>query len=503
MAIHESVTASHTTTRPLEIAASPRSSVSADTSQSPRTPASPFLHNLHHRFRKGSNASSSMSSDATTSHATQAHTNPADRAETAQSAKRFLLSIVRNDWEFPVFEDSPVTEDSLKKDEILATREPAAWRTRQEAQSDIDLDSDGSINGHTRRKKRAISDPYKFENPDAIAASITERKVKRRRKVEAEMQWNDGLTLWSARRDAWTAAVESIPSKTLPTEQPNSHSHSIEPRSNDAPTTDVYGRNSQSTASSTQAVVNGESTPDWPLPAMSDISASSQSPHLPATVPGIDSDRNIPPPTGLVPLPERYPADSVDGPYLPIYPPLFPTSHTLRSRIKPAAYPTIYSKVVVQSLSPNVPIPLTHMIGALVDGWKAEGVWPPQTMAEHQAQIARKNGKNGRKGETAFGRWRRDQEEKRNMVKRANGMANMTKHNGQDDGDDEKKGFRRSITGAAKKLFGMNDEQETDGGLEKLGITFSENEDMMEDGLLVKDTQMMAEGQAPDAHGHS
>ena len=41
-------------------------------------------------------------------------------------------------------------------------------------------------------------------------------------------------------------------------------------------------------------------------------------------------------------------------------------------------YTAIYSKVVVQGLTPTVPIPLSHMVAALVQGWKAEGNWPPK-----------------------------------------------------------------------------------------------------------------------------
>lgn len=476
----------HAHPKPLQIAASPRSSVSVETSQSPRTPASPFLHNLHHRFRKGSNASS-MSSDAAGSHAMPAPPSPSDRTETAQSAKRFLLSIVRNDWDYPLAaSEQNVTEESLKKDEILAAREPTSWQTRRETQSDLDMDSDAS-NKYARRKRKS-SDPYRFENPDAIAANMTQRKLKRRKKIEVEMQWNEGLRLWDARRDAWTGAVgHGVPGRALTGLH---QSESMVPEAQLAEEPLVNGSLPDSQARSTAvATTNGDSQSGWPLPPPTESNGASAMLSA-ATTAQTDNQIPLEPVSStLVPLSDRAPTEEeLNGPYLPIYPPLFPTSHTLRSRIKPAAYPTIYSKVVLQSLTPNVPIPLTHMIGALVDGWKSEGNWPPQNAAEQQAQLSRKN---VRKGETAFGRWKREQDEKKKLMKRNGEASNAALEEFEEHG---KKGFRRSFTGAVKKVFGMHgDDEDADGGLEKLGITFSQNEDNMDEALMIEDTRPVTE----------
>jgi hypothetical protein len=61
-----------------------------------------------------------------------------------------------------------------------------------------------------------------------------------------------------------------------------------------------------------------------------------------------------------------------------LYPPLLPSSNPVRASIKPSIYTAIYSKVVVQGLTPTVPIPLPHIVAALVQGWKAEDNWPPK-----------------------------------------------------------------------------------------------------------------------------
>ncbi|RMD44666.1 hypothetical protein DV735_g488, partial [Chaetothyriales sp. CBS 134920] len=88
--------------------------------------------------------------------------------------------------------------------------------------------------------------------------------------------------------------------------------------------------------------------------------------------------------------------------------------HTLRSRIQPLAYPVIYSKVVVQSLTPNIPIPLTHMIKILVEGWKAEGNWPPPNSQPALAAAAAAAAARTKAGRSArFLRWKRERDSAR------------------------------------------------------------------------------------------
>jgi hypothetical protein len=54
------------------------------------------------------------------------------------------------------------------------------------------------------------------------------------------------------------------------------------------------------------------------------------------------------------------------------------TSNPIRASITPAMFPSIYSKVVIQGLTPTVPINLADMTKAMVQGWKADGQWPPK-----------------------------------------------------------------------------------------------------------------------------
>lgn len=382
-----------------------------------------------------------------------------DPAETAQSAKRFVLSVIRNDWEWPPPEQGTVsggenlTAQEQKQESLLAHRGPVGWRTRFEGASDLDLDV-SPVTSTGRRKTKQGSDPYRFESPDAIANLIQEQRYKRKRENSEETAWNDGLRTWTERRDAWTAAQGNKPQKR-PSADVESHGHTVSPlRTHKESYSSDESRHSQRAHDSAPKQTNGSQSGIGRRPSI-------------AVDDTTDADNTLG-------------DDDLNGPYLPIFPPLFPTSHTLRARIKPAAYPTIYSKVVVQSLTPNVPIPLTHMIGALVDGWKAEGNWPPQTLVEQQTHALLKRAKGAQKGETAFQKWRkeRDAQKPRDDFLEDGFDGEMAI-----DDEEEKRGFRKSISGAVKKVFGRHGVVEEDGGLAKLGLSFDVHESE-DDGAL-------------------
>ncbi|KIX04216.1 uncharacterized protein Z518_07770 [Rhinocladiella mackenziei CBS 650.93] len=368
----------------------------------------PFLHNLTQRLRKGSNASS-QSSDL------PPPPDPVTKTESTRAARRTLLSIVKDDWEYP--------STAVKENPQIPHREPISYRLREESQSDLEAEEVFS-----RRCTKV--DPYKFEDPDAVGNVIAERKRKRRRLLEEEMQWNEGLRIWSERRDAWTRAVKHRPRE----DQASPHSPSS---SSKRPS--HKSRLSRSLFPERNTLQSTDSSNSWPASPTS-------------------------------PTPESSSIDSIEstssgelGPWLPIYPPLLPPDDTLRDRIKPAAYPTIYSKIVVQSMTPNVPIPLTHMIPALVEGWKAEGNWPPQPTA-----ISAADAKKGRRS-SAFSKWRKEHHHDTKAAELATGN------------EDGKSRVKRSIGMMRRVLGGM-----PSNGLDELGIEFCEqDEDEMERNVLL------------------
>ena len=285
----------------------------------------PRMAAFHRRFRSSTSnsAADSMTSTERTESASLV------KGEASRSAKRFLLSTIRDDWAFPT-PQPPQAQDSL-------CRKPLDYRIREEGSSDPEPLSDEQYDARDPMVF-TDSDPYKFESPDAVASTIVQRKRKRRRLLREELGWNEGLGNWVDRRNAWCGALKQRPNRPrekIDDVQGNGHSASV--------ATDLPG----------------------PLSPLSAISASSSSPSQSA--PESKDD-------GEPPMPQ----DDLE-PVLPVYPPLLPEDNSIRASIRPAMYPAIYSKVVLQSLTPTVPVPLPDMIGALVQGWKSEGNWPPKS----------------------------------------------------------------------------------------------------------------------------
>ena len=99
---------------------------------------------------------------------------------------------------------------------------------------------------------------------------------------------------------------------------------------------------------------------------------------------------------------------------VPIAPPILPPDNAIRASIVPQAYPSLYSKIVVQGLSPTVPINLSDMVQALVQGWKRDGEWPPKSEPE----------KNGHVNGSTKGSGRRLARRSVGRVKRVLGIGN-------------------------------------------------------------------------------
>jgi Protein of unknown function (DUF4050) len=313
-------------------------SVQRNSQDSSKRPVSPNMSSFHRRFL--SSASSSAPEKMADTEA--AKRIPLDNSEAAKSAKRLLLSVIRDDWTYPPVEPQ-MTLDS-------AGREPLDYRIREEGSSDAEAHSDEPYDGRDPMVF-TDSDPYKFENPDSVAMTIGERKRKRRRLVKDELGWNEGLRTWVDRRNAWCGAVEQRPRKRT-AEMGNAQDGGYEL----PPTLDS----------------------SIPLSPLSQMSASSSS--VADSGPTYEEDEVLNGP------------EEDQGPLLPVYPSLIPEENLIRCSIKPTMYPVIYSKVVLQSLTPTVPVRLPDMIGALVQGWKSEGNWPPKS-AVPSASIIQEGGR--------------------------------------------------------------------------------------------------------------
>ena len=79
----------------------------------------------------------------------------------------------------------------------------------------------------------------------------------------------------------------------------------------------------------------------------------------------------------------------------PLPEPLIPSTNPVRASINPAIYPSIYSRVVIQSTTPNIPINLADMTSALIEGWKMDGEWPPRVKNLEPTVSQRKDKQEG------------------------------------------------------------------------------------------------------------
>ena len=318
---------------------------------------------MSHRWRKASSASytrddvpasngSVASPDTAASRGSAAsllQDTTKSRAEASRNAKRYLQSTVKDDWAWTPQSGGGV---EMRNDAVR-------WESREEGMSDLETEREQRRRSKMQRYSQEMADPYKFEDPDAVGRVMDERRRKKRKMVTEECQWNVGLREWGERRDVWTGA------KLRGEKRRGGGLGRVHERNESAGT---EGSGSLSVGSEERG---GEST---------------------------DS------------LDDGTGQQGEDGTVLlPIYPSLFPEDNLLRSRIQPSAYPTIYSKVVIQSLTPNIPIPLTHMTKILVEGWKSEGNWPPSGTPQLQQASALGAAKTARKN-SAFLRWRKEKE---------------------------------------------------------------------------------------------
>ncbi|KAF2272914.1 uncharacterized protein EI97DRAFT_351650, partial [Westerdykella ornata] len=167
------------------------------------------------------------------------------------------------------------------------------------------------------------ANPYKFESPESVGDAVERRRRARRRKLrvrqQEEMAWNEGMKVFIERQEVWTGAATVRRHRArLPHE------------------------GAQSTG--------GPGPPD----GSASLDGSQGQHHT-----GDDtSDESV---VSLAPLAPRLLADN-----------------PIRTSIRPSVYQDIYANIVVRGRPPSVPVNLSDMTRALVQGWKGAGEWPPK-----------------------------------------------------------------------------------------------------------------------------
>ncbi|CAL5868221.1 uncharacterized protein PFLUO_LOCUS2445 [Penicillium psychrofluorescens] len=322
-----------------------------------------------------------------------------------RDAKLFVREVVRNDWEFELSAvpdgahstTSPSTTKPLSS-ALANNREAVEWRERE-------FDSSGS-----ELEPQSSDHDLDLETSSALKAAgdlDIERRRKRRRQMEEEMAWNEGLRVWLARRDAWSgartkrqiraqekrkvAADEKQMESTTDESRRSKDSEVIATGTSAQPVTDGDVHENDDKPPAVQAAKTEESLGfadhDQHLEEPSQRHQDQEEEH--STAPDEETKRKASTETSITEPDQHAPPgtdvaaadseeDELDEPLLPVAPPFISTSNPIRAGINPSIYPSIYTKVVVQGMTPTVPVNLADLTNAMVQGWKTDGQWPPK-----------------------------------------------------------------------------------------------------------------------------
>ena len=322
--------------------------------------------------------------------------------DAARSARLFLMQHVRDNWEWPpterkrkgsenrgavshgpsggtneVHDNNPATTSttrlasthSLSHEQYLAP--PTRFQARTYGSSttssvlsspwgsaDDAAENDGEDDGDRGRSSNGVGmHGFKFDSPDSVADTVRTRldtrRRRRRARVVAEMQWNDGLACWVRRRDAWTGAV------SLPPDDDDDDDDDMLP---DA-AAERKGKRKRPAESSDASDEHGGA--DGAGDSDRDSGASSRA----STV------SRATPPAVRAPRPGSWCTAAAPATHVPVAAPLLVTN-PIRAAISPRLDAAIFEQIVLSDRAPQVPINLADMTRALVAGWRARGEWP-------------------------------------------------------------------------------------------------------------------------------
>jgi hypothetical protein len=300
-----------------------------------------------------------------------------------REARRMLQGRVRTDWDYPALpkyqekEERPRPSSQNEESKVAGFKfhtpladehlEPLEWRERDYASSDADSEEDDNQIAAVKvgAEKSLFGGLHKSKDVVGIAEDISNRRLARKRKrkelLEEEMVWNDGLSHWTARRDAWCAANTAEQVRALESR------HGEDSKVNSASATASVGSTPRTSTSSASAHAASNST----------------SATTPDAIPGVF----VAPPSHML---------------VPVMAKILP-HHPIRKKISPTMYPEIYNKIIVQARTPSVPINLSVMIWALVQGWIDDGEWPPKP-GPIEKSLTKKKGGSVKDGVKSFAR---------------------------------------------------------------------------------------------------
>lgn len=227
----------------------------------------------------------------------------------------------------------------------VVSEDPTHYKALLEWDSDVQADSASvTANGHGY-------------DDDSEPLSKVERQARKRRDLRKEMEYNEGLACFEARRTAWTQAktvrVRVKPDVPAPVTPQHSPRRFFFRRSvSSSPSATQHNGQSLSIGSAASST-DGTPEKDGEKEHSKKDSTSQVSDH---------SDSGLHPVETIVPVPA----------------PILPPQNILRASIQPSNYLQLYDKLIVNSLTPSCPINLSDMLPACVAGWKRDGEWPPR-----------------------------------------------------------------------------------------------------------------------------
>jgi len=340
-----------------------------------------------------------------------------EKQQEIREARRLLKEQIRNDWDYPPLpayrapsrpgqeenDNQPDDEPTVAGFRFSPGRrgegvdgpvsEVQGWRS-WEYSTESDLDDEDELQSPT--STGGAKSMYKFEGPDSVGVHISDRRLARRRKrqkiLEEEMIWNDGLAHWVRRRDAWCGARTVTQVKGLENQDHQPEDGEAELSNSDSATSSLRSSVSSKTQHSAREPTSAVTTPDLVPPTGQPAPPPPPPPPATATA----SSAVAPPRSELL---------------IPVMATILP-DHPVRRRITPMMYAEIYSKIIIQSRTPSIPINLLTLVSALVQGWKDDGEWPPKATAPEPSVGKRRQARGGsnasessfRHGVKAFGR---------------------------------------------------------------------------------------------------
>lgn len=346
-----------------------------------------------------------------------------NRDAAVREAKLFIRQVVRNDWEFNPTSNPDGTRPSSSSSSssfvgtLSQNREITEWRCREFDSSGSELEPQSSDQSEDEE-----SSPGVIKMP---GDPVVEQRRRRRRQMQEEMDWNEGLRRWIAQRNAWSGArtrrqirAKEQKRKMAGTQisgkdQSAANVNPVTTNTTATTTTSAEeGGMGASPSTGTQAIGETVETGDASvLSSQAEATLSlaerekieeqqrrqdQEEEH--STAPEEEAKRKGSTETSIT-EPDQHISSKGSSNYaaiddgdseededeeeleellIPVAPPLISPSNPIRATINPSIYPSIYTKVVVQGMTPTVPVNLADLTKAMVQGWKADGQWPPK-----------------------------------------------------------------------------------------------------------------------------